>query len=175
MTSKAEIRQSTSADTGLIKALYPQAFPDEDLLPVVGELLNEGEAVLSLVASSEGAVSGHVIFTICGIEGGANKIALLGPLGVAPAAQQQGLGSALVRTGLQMLAEAGVSHVCVLGDPGYYGRFGFEREDAIRPPYELPQEWHGAWQSLSLDGVATTPQGKILVPSPWQHEALWLP
>lgn len=175
MTSKAEIRQSTSADTGLIKALYPQAFPDEDLLPVVGELLNEGEAVLSLVALSNGEIAGHVIFTICGIEGGDGKVGLLGPLGVAPAAQQQGTGSALVRTGLEMLAGDGVSHVCVLGDPGYYGRFGFEREDAIRPPYELPQEWHGAWQSLSLDGAAATPGGKLLVPRPWRHEALWLP
>jgi hypothetical protein len=44
-----------------------------------------------------------------------------------------------------------VGKVLVLGDPAYYGRFGFAKETAIQPPYPLPEAWDGAWQSLVLN------------------------
>ena len=175
MIDKVEIRESLPGDLALIEALYPQAFPDEDLLPLVRELLREDAIVLSLVGVADKALAGHVIFTTCGIAGGTEKVALLGPLAVAPARQGQGIGSALVRTGLRRLERAGTSRVYLLGDPAYYGRFGFEPDDKVVPPYPLPEEWQGAWQSLSLRDSEPPLRGRLSLPQPWRQPALWAP
>ena len=147
-----ETRESLPYDVSSIEEIYPEAFPDEDLLPVVRELLKEGPTVLSLVGTFEGTPVGHAMFTACSIVGKSDKVMLLAPLAVAPAWQRQGVGSAIVRAGLQRLEEAGINQVYVLGDPAYYGRFGFERDDRVAPPYPLPEEWDGSWQSLNLCG-----------------------
>jgi putative acetyltransferase len=166
------IRESTPGDLAGIIAIYPRAFPDEDLVPVVRELLDDTDSRLSLVATTGDEIAGNVIFTTCGVQGSDAKVALLGPLVVAPDCQRQGIGSQLVRAGLQQLAEADFDRVCVLGDPGYYGRLGFVRETGIETPYPMPAEWDGAWQSQAL-GDASTCAGKLVVPPPWQHPELW--
>ena len=172
-----EIRDSVPGDFSSIEKLYPDAFPDEDLLPLVRELQREESIVLSLVGIIGRSLVGHVIFTTCGVDGSSDKVALLGPLGVATAWQRQGIGSAIVRAGLQRLESAGVTRVCVLGDPAYYGRMGFVPETNIAPPYPLPVEWCGAWQSMSLGSAGRPPplQGKLSVPEPWLQPALWAP
>ena len=100
---------------------------------------------------------------------------MLAPLAVDPSWQRQGIGSAVVRTGLRRLEEAGVTAVCVLGDPGYYGRLGFVPETSIEPPYALPPEWDGAWQSQQLVETMTPCEGKLSVPTQWLQPALWAP
>ncbi|MEY8842115.1 N-acetyltransferase, partial [Cribrihabitans sp. XS_ASV171] len=77
--------------------------------------------------------------------------------------------------GLDRLAAEGVRQVFVLGNPGYYGRFGFEAERQVTPPYPLPEAWGGAWQSLVLEGREPLPAGPLEVPGPWRNEAFWLP
>ena len=131
MTEDVEIRESVAGDRAAIEALYPQAFPDEDLVPLVRALLAEGPAVLSLVAATGSGVAGHVLFTRCGLAGGTGAAALLAPLCVAPARQRQGIGSALARAGLRRLEDEGVGRVFVLGDPAYYGRLGFRPEGKV--------------------------------------------
>ena len=130
MTASVAIRPGAPDDRNGIEALYPDAFPDEDLLPVVRKLLDMPSGVLSLVAVEDGALVGHVIFTDCGLSDADARLALLGPLGVASARQGQGIGSALVRDGRERLRQAGITHVFVLGDPAYYARFGFEQGPA---------------------------------------------
>lgn len=175
MIDKTEIRESLPNDVTLIEKLYPNAFPDEDLLPLVRELLREEQIVLSLVGIADKALVGHVIFTTCSIAGRTDKVALLGPLAVAPAWQRQGIGSAIIRSGLRRLENAGTNQVYVLGDPAQYRRFGFEADDGVTPPYPLPEEWRGAWQSLSLRGKKPPLHGKLSVPQPWRQHALWAP
>ena len=175
MTESIEICESMPGDLAAIELLYPDAFPDEDLLPLVRDLLREATAALSLVGIIDSRLVGHVIFTKCGVVGSSGKAALLGPLAVAPAWQRQGIGSAMVRAGLRRLEDAGVSHVYVLGDPAYYGRLGFLPESCVAPPYPLPDEWGGAWQSKSLRGAATPGPGKLSLPRPWLNPALWAP
>lgn len=174
MRKKSVIRESLASDMAAMEQLYRDAFPEEDLLPVVKELLQEGSAVLSLVATIDSSVVGHVIFTICGIEGSSQQVALLGPLAVASAFQRQGIGSDLVKTGIQRMESAGMTHVLVLGDPAYYGRFGFVPGAEVIPPYPLPAEWRDAWQFMNLRGVELNPQGNLRVPQPWRHEHLWI-
>ncbi len=174
-TEQIEIRKSDPRELALIEALYPEAFPDEDLLPVVRALLQEAPVVLSLAGFIGSSLVGHVIFTTCSVGGSRNKVALLGPLAVAPARQKQGIGRALVRAGLQRLETVGVVHVYVLGDPAYYGRLGFVSETRVAPPYPLPAQWSGAWQSLDLCNAATPSRGTLAVPRPWRQPALWAP
>ena len=175
MIERIAIRESLPSDLASIEKLYSDAFPDEDLLPLVIELLQEAPIVLSLVAMIGASLAGHVIFTRCSIAGNTDKVALLGPLAVAPAWQRQGIGSAIVRSGLQRLKNAGVTQVYVLGDPAYYGRLDFVPEDGVAPPYPLPEEWRGAWQTISLRSAGPPRRGKLSVPQPWLQPGLWAP
>lgn len=176
MGNSLQIRESQPSDVDALVEMYPKAFPEEDLVPVLRELLNEDDDVLSLVGVRDENIVGHVIFSICGIDGQSERIALLGPLAVDPDAQKQGIGSAVVRAGFDRLKDVGLKRAYVLGDPNYYGRFGFKADSHVAPPYKLPVEWEPAWQSVSLtDDDAPELVGKILVPAPWQHAHLWLP
>ena len=170
-----EIRECREADNTAIESLYPQAFPDEDLLPVVRGLLADTKIALSLVGVIDSHVVSHVAFTRCGVTDSCVKVSLLAPLAVAPAWQRCGVGTAIVRAGLQRQRDEGVQVVFVLGDPAYYGRLGFAAESRIEPPYPLPPEWQGAWQSQLLDHQSARLAGKLVVPALWDDAALWAP
>lgn len=167
-----QLRPSTAEDADAIIAMCARAFPDEDLVPVVSELLLDPPVRLSLVALVDDHIVGNVIFTTCGVEGADTRVALLAPLAVDPDHQRQGVGSALVRDGLRRLQQAGFARVCVLGDPAYYGRLGFKADSAIVPPFALPSGWAEAWQSQFLSDPATL-SGRLVVPAQWQHAELW--
>ncbi|MBU4529973.1 MAG: N-acetyltransferase [Hoeflea sp.] len=170
-----EIRESRPDDLSFIEQLYRAAFPDEDLQPLVRQLLTKEPGILSLVAEAGDATVGHILFTLCEIAGSEDRAALLAPLAVAPEWQRKGIGSALIREGLSRLEREGVVHVYVLGDPAYYGRNGFTPEPAIAPPYPLPAEWREAWQSLGLGSAPSPDHGKIKLPEVWMQPALWGP
>ncbi len=173
MTNKLAFRLSTHADQEFIEAIYPEAFPDEDLLPVIRDLLREPSGILSIVAVSDGAIVAHMIMTSCKVAGHDENVALLGPLAVTPEWQRQGIGSAIVNTALEKMESQGVAVVYVLGDPNYYGRLGFMTESKVMPPYPLPDAWQGAWQALSLGSNRKSLDGRLEVPQPWRHRELW--
>jgi len=173
MKSSLEVRQSRPGDATGIEQLYVDAFPEEDLLPVVRELLDYGQNVLSLVGIRENIIAGHISFTFCHVDGGKDKVALLAPLAVTPTLHKQGIGSTLVQAGFKHLKNSKIGSVFVLGDPAYYSRFGFRTEEKVVTPYPLPMEWRGAWQSIHLGETETVFEGELLVPDVWRHEALW--
>lgn len=175
MAGELEIRESTQADIAAIESLYPKAFPEEDLLPLVRDLLQDPQVALSLVGLIDSQIAGHAIFTMCGLDGSNVKSALLGPLAVEPTWQRQGIGSSLVYAGLQRLAGEDVDLVCVLGDPRYYSRFGFVPDARIEPPFKLPTEWESAWQSQYLDDATPVCSGRLSVPPQWRKPELWAP
>jgi len=175
MAKGLEIRDSSFADLAEIESLYPQAFPDEDLLPLVRELLADEVVTTSLVGVIDSRIVGHAIFTECRVNGESATASLLGPLAVTPVRHRQGIGSALVRAGLQQLKDNDVSVVCVLGDPAFYGRLGFLPATSIRPPYRLPAEYDGAWQSQELSDAGPATLGELSVPRQWQQPSLWNP
>jgi len=170
-----QIRQSRPDDMAFIERLYPDAFPDEDLLPLVRQLLTQEPGVLSLLASADGVLAGHILFTICGMTDGDDTAALLAPLAVDPDWQRRGIGTALIREGLAHLKSAGVNQAYVLGDPAYYRRSGFKPETGVAPPYPLPEQWRDAWQSLGLGPTPPPTHGKLLLPQVWMQPALWGP
>ena len=175
MLEKLEIRESRRDDSAAIESLYPEAFPHENLLPLVRDLLTDPAIAISLVGTIDTQIVGHVIFTKCGVVGNAGNAALLGPLAVGPAWQRQGIGSAIVRAGLRWLEDADVNRVYVLGDPAFYGRLGFLPESLVEPPFPLPAEWDGAWQSQNLGETTTPCAGKLSVPPQWLQPSLWTP
>lgn len=175
MTLDVVFRFSDPDDLPALESLYRAAFAEEDLVPLLHLLHNHGDDVLSLVAVavSDGEVVGHVAFTRCLVEPGSAPVALLGPLCAAPSCQKQGIGSRLVREGLERISVWNTAAALVLGDPGYYGRFGFVSGCGIEPPYALPAEWAAAWQVLGLQRDAAALTGTLAVPGPWQDRALW--
>ena len=173
--SALDFREGSQSDRAKILALYPAAFPDEDLTALVSALLAPGLPVVSLIGASGPAVVGNVILTTCSVKQADCDVALLGPLAVAPDRQGQGVGSALVKAGIERMTATGAAKMLVLGDPAYYGRFGFTCETEITPPYQLPDEWRQAWQSIGLRENSSSCGGKLSVPAPWRDRTLWAP
>jgi putative acetyltransferase len=173
--SAMRLRSTNAGDAANLAALYSTAFPNEDLTPLVRRLLSEVPDILSLVAEVERGLAGHVVFTPCAISDSVQRVGLLGPLAVAPAMQKRGIGTALVQGGLETLRDSGYARVLVLGDPHYYSRFGFKREDRIQPPYALPANWSGAWQGRALLADTAPLEGLLCPPGPWMVPSLWAP
>ncbi len=170
--SSAAIRPATGDDRAAISALYPLAFPDEDLLSLLGDMWSAKARPMMLIAEHDDQIVGHIAFSPCSVEGSDAAVLLLGPLAVHPEHQRKGIGSMLIHQGLSLPGDT--SAVCLLGDPAYYSRHGFNAETGIAPPYPLPQEWLGAWQSVHLD-TAQNLTGTLSVPAYWRDPALWGP
>ncbi|MBN2397466.1 MAG: N-acetyltransferase [Deltaproteobacteria bacterium] len=92
---------------------------------IVRALREAGALTLSLVAEVDGDVVGHVAFSPVTVSDGSRDWYDLGPISVLPAYQRRGIGKSLVLDGLSLLRSSGANGCALVGDPGYYGRFGF--------------------------------------------------
>lgn len=138
------IRSETTEDITSIRRVNAEAFGRKAEANLVDALRSNGRATLSLVALDHGSVAGHILFSPLTIEAeGARHEALgLGPMAVLPEFQRQGIGSALVRAGLEELTRQGHGAVIVLGHPDFYPRFGFVPASryGISSKYKVPDE-----------------------------------
>jgi putative acetyltransferase len=131
------IRSERPADVDAIRLLTETAFrtaPHADGTEhlIIDRLRAAGALSLSLIAETGGALAGHVAFSPVTVSDGSSGWYGLGPISVKPARQGQGIGSALVREGIRRLELRNAAGCVLLGDPAYYGRFGFEAEPALR-------------------------------------------
>jgi putative acetyltransferase len=122
-----EIRPARPADAQAIRKVHLDAFPTRAETDLVEQLVRDGDAAISIVANSDHVV-GHALLSRMAAEADGHTIAALGlaPVAVHPDRQGQGIGSALIEAALRHAREAGTEMVFVLGEPGYYGRFGFD-------------------------------------------------
>ena len=120
------IRKETQADIAGIHAVEQAAFGRPTEARLVDALRTNGKLVISLAAEEGGKVVGHIAFSAIITEPAVAAWRILGlaPLAVAPDKQKQGIGSALVKNGLEEALRLGYTHVVLLGGP-YYHRFGF--------------------------------------------------
>ncbi len=126
-----KIREERAWDAESVAEVHREAFGHHGV--VVAGLVEElrasatGGEGLSLVAEHEGGVVGHALFSPGLLDAPTRLVTveILSPLGVRPAFQGNGIASALVRRGLDVLSVRRVPAVFVEGDPAYYGRLGF--------------------------------------------------
>lgn len=138
------IRAETGADHDAIEALTLAAFLDaphtdhkEQL--IVRDLRQAGALSLSLVAEREGKVIGHLCCSPVTISDGSEHWYGLGPISVSPEWQGKGVGSRLMAAGLAALEADGAAGCVVLGDPGFYRRFGFVADANLVLPGMPPE------------------------------------
>ena len=120
------IRMEAPADQDAVREINEQAFGSPVEARIVDALRGSAGSI-SLVATNGDRVVGHILFTPVRIEPPARvRIAGLAPMAVRPGSQRGGIGSRLVRAGLDECRRHGYSAIVVLGHPEYYPRFSFE-------------------------------------------------
>lgn len=121
-----QIRAEQAVDQASVYAVNATAFESDAEARLVDVLRARASPVVSLVAEHNGVIVGHILFSSVSLPTDpALKIMGLGPMAVLPRHQRQGVGSALIRTGLEQCRQQGVAAAVVLGHPEYYPRFGF--------------------------------------------------
>ena len=133
------IRFETPADEADIREVTVQAFADQTNAEgteqdIIDALRMRNALSVSLVADRGGRILGHVAFSPASPEDGTTGWYTLGPVSVAPGVQRQGIGHALITTGLARLRETGAAGCIVVGDTNYYSRFGFVKAPRLAPP-----------------------------------------
>jgi putative acetyltransferase len=121
------VRDEEPADVAQIRGVHLAAFPGAEEARLVDALRAAGQLSISLVAVESLTIVGHIGFSPVQILAPSGLAVGLGlaPVAVLPSRQRRGVGSALVRAGLERCKRHGAPFVVVLGDPGYYQRFGF--------------------------------------------------
>ncbi len=132
-----QIRSEVPSDGDEISELITAAFLEAEHRSgsearIVEALRQAGSLAVSLVATEEEAIVGHVAFSPVTIAGHSDGWFGLGPVAVAPSRQGEGIGSALIHAGLAMLRARDSNGCVVLGEPAYYSRFGFTADRSLR-------------------------------------------
>jgi putative acetyltransferase len=160
-----ELRPERPEDIPGIRAVHTAAFETPAEAGLVDALRATAAWIpsMSVVAVEQGQVVAHALLSriVLATAGGDVPALALGPVGVLPAFQKQGYGSAVIRDGLTRRDD---QLVIVLGDPAYYRRFGFVPG--------VPHGVTGAWSSFGeawqvLPPSTGTPAGEARYPGPW--------
>lgn len=139
-----DIREEHDADLGGIRAVNDAAFGGTDESQLVDHLRDDGLFITSLVAVEYGEIVGHILFSELEVSSDDHstcvRAAALAPMAIAPTHQRLGIGSELVRQGLEHCQEKGIEAVIVLGHERYYPRFGFSAQmaECIKSPFSGP-------------------------------------
>ena len=120
------IRKEEPRDRAGVYAVNAAAFETPDEAKLVDALRESVAPLVSLVAEEQGRIVGHILFSPVTITGHPDlKVMALGPMAVLPERQRAGIGSLLVKSGLEKCKKLGCGAVVVLGHPWFYPRFGF--------------------------------------------------
>lgn len=154
--SMMSIRTATPRDREAIRAVEQHAFGQDTEAGLVDALVESNNAVLELVAEEEGNVVGHILFSRLYVENGEGltPAVALAPLAVEPSFHGTGIGGALVREAHLRLKDAGETLAIVLGDPAYYGRFGYvhARAAGFESDYQCEALQALAWDKAPYEG-----------------------
>jgi putative acetyltransferase len=163
------IRPETAADHHAIRHVNRLAFGQDEEARLVDALRDGGYVRASLVAEKDGQVVGHILFSDLPLvtKAGTVPALALAPLAVLPEHQNQGIGSALVRRGLEVCKEQGHRIVVVLGHPHFYQRFGFSSKLAAH--LESPYSGRESFVAVELlPGALVGVTGRVQYPPPFE-------
>ena len=174
-----QIREANIKDVEGIKSLYLQAFENSEAEIVsnlaINLLLEKSTIkIISLVAIDNKAIISHVAFSPVLLESINEHFGyILAPLAVLPTHQKKGIGSSIVKSGLDTICSLGAFIVFVYGDPRYYSRFGFKTELAqnFTPPHTL--QYPEGWQAMKLNSTVVPEGGKLKCVNPLDDPTLW--
>lgn len=151
------VRPETPLDRAAIRAVVIAAFAGIDEADLVDRLRRDGDMVFSVVALVDEIVVGHAALSRMGAPFRALGLA---PVAVLPDRQRTGIGSRLVRHAIDLARAGGWDAIFVVGDPGYYSRFGFDPKLArgFASPYAGPHLMALALgRKLPLSGTVAYP------------------
>ena len=152
------IRPETPADIEAIFKIESAAFQGDAHGELVNRLRADGALLLSHVALLNDEIVGHAAYSLLTVTDGgiARHFPGLGPIGVAPPLQGRGIGSALIRAGLEAMREMGYGMLFLVGSPAYYPRFGFQPAQPLgfSSDYVEPGGAHEHFMAALLDGKA---------------------
>ena len=155
------VRPERSADLDGIRHVNLEAFEGQTEATLVDDLRAGGHLHSSLVAEHESAVVGHCALSHGSV--GDQPVLVLAPVAVLPGLQGLGIGGTLIR---RILTSAGDRPVTVLGEPAYYGRFGFRNAEEFGVENPFPVE-PGA---LQLIGAGDLRPGTLEYAAPFLAE-----
>lgn len=154
------IRDAVPSDYPAIRAVLRHAFPTDEEANLVEQLRADGDVLVELVAVSDAAIQGHIIYSPLAIEreGAPIRAACLAPVAVLPAFQGKGIGGELIRAGNARCAALGLEAIVVLGHADYYPRFGFSAQvaESLQAPFSGPH-----FMALELKPGALKGGGKV--------------
>jgi putative acetyltransferase len=159
------IRPERGEDAAAVRRVHETAFPTAAEADLVEQLRAGGKAVIALVAEDASSIVGHILFSPVALEPLAGTVGLgLGPVAVLPDHEKHGVGRRLIQNGLAECRAWGAGFVVVLGDPPYYGRFGFEPAEK----YGLRNEYGAgeAFMVFELNSGALPPPGTLVKYAP---------
>jgi len=136
-----EIREERPDDIAAVREVNRRAFEQEQESNIVDALRTNGGVLLSLVATLDDRVVGHIMYSPVSVSDMRSGVAL-GPMAVLPEHQRQGIGTRLIEAGNRKIKDAGYSFIIVVGHPEYYPRFGFRpaSEYGIKCEWEVPDD-----------------------------------
>ncbi|MBN1572176.1 MAG: N-acetyltransferase [Deltaproteobacteria bacterium] len=162
MKNEIDIRSETADDQKSIYDLHLSAFGRRVEPELVGKIRSKENFIpeLSLVAVNENKILGHLLFSIITIESEGKEIPVLAlsVISVLPEYQKKGIGTKLIKRGLEKCRRLGHNVIIVIGHPSYYPRFGFVPASGygLSVPFEAPDEAvmaaelaHGALNGIS--------------------------
>ena len=154
------IRDATASDYAAIRQVVRHAFGQDDEANLVEHLRADGDALVELVATTDTAIQGHILYSPLAIVRGGETLraAALAPVSVLPAFQAKGLGGDLIRAGNARCKKLGCVGVVVLGHAAYYPRFGFSAAlaESLQAPFSGPH-----FMALEFEAGALTAGGKV--------------
>ena len=153
------IRSEEPADVEVIHSIHQSSFPTEAEARLVDRLRDERKLALSLVAEVKVCAVGHVAFSPVSVDpqSPAKRGLGLGPVAVLPEWQRKGIGEQLITRGIEDCRRDGYSFIVVLGEPEYYGRFGFRRASMFGLANEYGVDDPFLVLELSLEGLSKVP------------------
>ena len=161
-----DIRLETPADHLGIAAVNDAAFGGTDESHLIERLRADGLVTASLVADEYGEIVGHILFSDLEVVDSDHnrtiRACALAPMAVAPTHQKMGIGSELIRQGIDICKQLGIELIVVLGHENYYPRFGFgpEKAECLESPFSGP-----FFMVLELkSGILDDFTGKVIYP-----------